>query len=198
MTKQFKNRLLGTIVLVALGVIFIPDVLDGSKTSLQEEFNPIPFSPEVSDLPPLLIDLNPDGDALELAEHDVEVQPAETAQAEQAQAPIDALPEPEENQPPEVVASAPDKEPEVDLAKPAYIIQLGTFKNAANVERLVDKLRQAGYQAHSYPQPAVQDELNRVFVGPNVSKQALEALQGDLEALTGLKGSVRTFDPLFR
>lgn len=46
MSSQFQNRLVGTIVLVALGVIFLPDLLDGKKDKVQEEFAEIPLRPE--------------------------------------------------------------------------------------------------------------------------------------------------------
>ncbi|NKF50263.1 cell division protein DedD [Shewanella sp. WXL01] len=45
MDRQFQNRLVGTIVLVALGVIFLPDLLDGKKAQVVEEFTEIPLRP---------------------------------------------------------------------------------------------------------------------------------------------------------
>ncbi|MBB1270338.1 cell division protein DedD [Shewanella sp. SR44-3] len=43
MTSQFQNRLVGTIVLVALGVIFLPDLLDGKQRKVEEVFTEIPL-----------------------------------------------------------------------------------------------------------------------------------------------------------
>lgn len=43
MTSQFQNRLVGTIVLVALGVIFLPDMLDGKQSRVEEVFTEIPL-----------------------------------------------------------------------------------------------------------------------------------------------------------
>jgi DedD protein len=42
-TSQFQNRLVGTIVLVALGVIFLPDLLDGKQRKVEEVFTEIPL-----------------------------------------------------------------------------------------------------------------------------------------------------------
>lgn len=176
MTAQFKNRLVGTIFLVALGVIFIPDILDGKKTRVEEEFNAIPFAPKLDSLPPLLIDL-----------------PSESASAVQ---PSDVVAENSSETETTVVAG--QSSTEVQFEKPAYIVQLGTFKNSQNVTRLVEKLRAEGFQAHSYPEPPVEGELNRVFVGPNVSKKALQQKQKKLKELTGLSGAVKPFDPLFK
>ncbi|MCH1930738.1 SPOR domain-containing protein [Shewanella sp. A25] len=45
MSSQFHNRLVGTVVLAALGVIFLPDVLDGKKELKEEQFAEIPLRP---------------------------------------------------------------------------------------------------------------------------------------------------------
>ncbi len=45
MSSQFHNRLVGTIVLVALGVIFLPDMLDGKQPRKEEKFAEIPLRP---------------------------------------------------------------------------------------------------------------------------------------------------------
>lgn len=47
MSSQFHNRLVGTVVLVALGVIFLPDILDGKKDRQEEQFSEIPLRPPV-------------------------------------------------------------------------------------------------------------------------------------------------------
>lgn len=39
MASKFQNRLVGTIVLVALGVIVLPGLLDGQKKHYQDEFS---------------------------------------------------------------------------------------------------------------------------------------------------------------
>ncbi|MGL4984354.1 MAG: cell division protein DedD, partial [Plesiomonas sp.] len=59
MASQFQNRLVGAVVLVALGVIILPDVLDSQKKH-QEDFAAIPLKPTVQetgnrpDLPPAI------------------------------------------------------------------------------------------------------------------------------------------------
>lgn len=47
MSSQFHNRLVGTVVLVALGVIFLPDILDGKKDRQEEQFAEIPLRPNL-------------------------------------------------------------------------------------------------------------------------------------------------------
>jgi DedD protein len=47
--SKFQNRLTGTIVLVALGVILLPGLLDGQKKHYQDEFAAIPLVPKPGD-----------------------------------------------------------------------------------------------------------------------------------------------------
>lgn len=49
MASKFQNRLTGTIVLVALGVIILPGLLDGQKKHYQDEFAAIPLVPKLGD-----------------------------------------------------------------------------------------------------------------------------------------------------
>ncbi len=49
MASKFQNRLVGTIILVALGVIVLPGLLDGQKKHYQDEFAAIPLVPKPGD-----------------------------------------------------------------------------------------------------------------------------------------------------
>ena len=46
MTPAFKHRLLGTAILVTAGIIFLPDLLDGEKQVVKDDFKVIPSRPE--------------------------------------------------------------------------------------------------------------------------------------------------------
>ncbi|WP_027711539.1 cell division protein DedD [Dickeya chrysanthemi] len=49
MASKFQNRLVGTVVLVALGVIVLPGLLDGKKKHYEEDFAAIPLVPKPGD-----------------------------------------------------------------------------------------------------------------------------------------------------
>ncbi|WP_145487850.1 cell division protein DedD [Yersinia aleksiciae] len=49
MASKFQNRLVGTIILVALGVILLPGLLDGKKKHYEDEFAAIPLVPKPGD-----------------------------------------------------------------------------------------------------------------------------------------------------
>ena len=49
MASKFQNRLVGTVILVAVGVIVLPGLLDGKKKHYKEEFAAIPLVPKPDD-----------------------------------------------------------------------------------------------------------------------------------------------------
>ncbi|WP_421218415.1 cell division protein DedD [Aeromonas jandaei] len=266
MASKFQNRLVGTVILVALVVIFLPDLLDGHKLAQKEEaFAKIPLRP---DLEPAKPALQVSAASTLPAEHMASQQQASAAQqwqveevadpmtlgnqgsaAQQAGAQVAQQPvqqaAPVKPQPkPELVAKAPVEQPKpapkpvptkpVEVAKaptpapakqqagqikslddlieskmsqpttpapaaaPAqgsWILQLGAFKNVDSVNALVSKLRAAGYSAHTSPRTPVQGQINRVFIGPDVSRAKLQGIQGQISQMTGLSGSVVAYNP---
>ncbi len=54
MASQFQNRLIGSVILVSLGVIFIPDLLTGKRLDTSEPVASVPLRPQAaSALPPV-------------------------------------------------------------------------------------------------------------------------------------------------
>ncbi|OEF23701.1 SPOR domain-containing protein [Vibrio rumoiensis] len=208
MASKFQSRLIGTVILVAIGVIVLPDVFDGQKKHYQEEFAAIPIKPSDE------IDETGDNDQVkEPVQLDValpkEPVAAVTVSAGQAKSSEQAS-SPEKDQPVEElkeVASTqvdrPEKEDQVEVkAVPvretnrydsnAWIIQLVALKNQDNAKKLVDDLQKRGFQAHLKPDSGV----SRVIIGPDVSKENLEQQIDKLQKITGLKGQLQTFKPL--
>lgn len=163
MASKFQNRLVGTIVLVALGVIVLPGLLDGQKKHYQDEFAAIPLVPKAGDrdepdmMPAATQALPtqpPEGAAEEVRAGDAaapSLDPATIAanntEFEPEPAPV-APPKPKPVEPlkPKVEAPpAPKPEPKPvveEKAAPtgkAYVVQLGALKNADKVNEIVGK-----------------------------------------------------------
>ncbi|WP_159738772.1 SPOR domain-containing protein [Vibrio atypicus] len=181
MASKFQSRLVGTIILVAIGVIVLPDVLDGKKTHYKEEIASIPIKPELDDDLETFDVLDPVDDSASLPEAPVEVviDDATTAQVEAA----------EQESLPVVVKEIPERNEYQDSA---WIIQLMALKNADNANNLVKDLQKRGYQAHTKPEKS----FTRVIIGPDVSKSKLERQVIELEKITGSKGQLLKFKPL--
>lgn len=189
MATPFQQRLVGTVILVALGVIFLPDLLSGKKPSEPDEAVSIPLRPE----------LEPAQPAVKLpkeqptANNDPEVWSVEQTQeaAPVVPAPAPPAPKPEPAPAPKApVKPAPAPKPAEPAANADHVVQLGAFRNADNVNALVKKLKNAGYRAYTTPATPKQGEINRVWVGPD-SKARLQQQLPALERLTSLKGSVK-------
>lgn len=264
MASKFQNRLVGTVILVALVVIFLPDLMDGNKLEQKDEaFANIPLRPELEPAKP---ELQVSAASTLPAEHLASQQQASAAQqwqveeigntvtlanngqqgaAQPAQQPAQVTQpvtqpatQPKPQPKPEVVAQKPVEQPKpkpvppkpVEVKKPepnkpqagqiktmddliaskmttttpapaaapaqgSWILQLGAFRNVDSVNALVSKLRAAGYSAQTSPRTPVQGQLNRVFIGPDVSKAKLQGMQSKIGQMTGLSGSVVAYNP---
>ncbi|CAH0534060.1 Cell division protein DedD [Vibrio stylophorae] len=199
MASQFQSRLVGTIILVALGVIILPDLFDGEKAQHSEQFEPIPLSPDVNH-ENLVVQAPEAMDSIET------VAPTQTQTvsmtvdasngAEQGNEPMEPDSADEAvSEPVSVTLEAPAN-PKADFSQSAWVIQLGVFSNHDNAQRLVKKLQGQGFDAQVITKGVSDSSLNRVVVGPALDKGALEKQVVKLETLTGLKGQVLRFDPL--
>ncbi|WP_414827857.1 SPOR domain-containing protein [Alteromonas sp. H39] len=194
MTSALKNRLVGTIIIVALAVIFLPDFLDGKKESQEEAFVSVPAAPAKKPI------VNP------------EPFPAERV-ANAAQRPIEIVEEPALDDEP-AASSDPEtsrsasvpveedqlarqtvvSEPQVAQEDAGWVVQLGSFRHQKNVKQLLTKLENAGYRAFSRPIQTRSGPLTKVFVGPDLDRAKLESALPHLKEVTGLKGKVTTFN----
>ncbi|TKB02389.1 SPOR domain-containing protein [Alteromonas portus] len=204
MTSALKNRLVGTIIVVALAVIFLPDFLDGKKQTNREPFASVPANPpkkpivepesfpservakaavpaiEIQDETALDDDLGPSG-AGENSTSD---------EATVAKAPAVKTFEEEDKLASQTVVDTKSTTADDDAG---WVIQLGSFRHEKNVKALLAKLEKAGYRAFSRKIQTSSGPLNKVFVGPDLDKKKLESALPHLKELTSLKGKVTTF-----
>ncbi|WP_269520996.1 SPOR domain-containing protein [Alteromonas sp. BMJM2] len=205
MTSALKNRLVGTIIIVALAVIFLPDFLDGKKQTNREPFVSVPAKPPIK--PIVEPEPFPSERVARAAVPEVEVEEAEALddvyesqetaelpayelQASEDTQPSSSLPEPKDELASQTVVEASNKLAEEDAG---WVIQLGSFRHEKNVKSLLSKLERAGYRAFSRKIQTSSGLLNKVFIGPDLDKQKLESALPHLKELTNLKGKVTTF-----
>lgn len=186
MTTAFQNRLVGTIIVVALAVIFLPEVLDGEKQRSQDRFASFPKPPPIRSLSsaaPFPLQ---------------EVEQAVTRQVEIVDEP--ALDEsgsiaissasPESNNLIERQTTQATSSAQLNAG---WVVQLGSFRHKKNVRELLDKLEQAGYRTFTRPIETSSGSLTKVFVGPDLKKQNLENALPHLKDLTQLQGKLTPF-----
>jgi len=194
--SQFKNRLVGVTILVACIVIFLPTIIDGKKTSYEDEFIATPIKPEIKEhtLVVSVPRIAQDESKLTETNEKVTVQEAlvqETSATNNADWKIEEVAKTlTVSKQPQASAKKTHKKQFTDNA---WTIQLGAFQNAANINALLKQLRIAGFQAHTVPTQVTDGVLTRVFVGPDVSEKRLKQQLPRLKKLTSLDGKILPF-----
>lgn len=216
MTSALQNRLVGTAIVVAIAVIFLPDLLDGKQETKRNLFVNLPEKPTMKEVK-APADFDTDK-VREAATRKVEVisdQAIDDSSVENVIAETAMLSQEEINQadetkvatvdlPQTTIAEEPkasslerqtvvEKDTEKRLSGAGWVVQLGTFRHAKNVQELLNRLESAGYRAFSRPVKTKSGELTKVFVGPDLQKDKLENALSHLKEVTNLQGKVTPF-----
>ncbi len=197
MAAALKNRLVGTVILVAVAVIILPDMLDGKKSSNGDVFVNVPSAPAKK--PIVNPEPFPDERVVASAQRPVEIvnekpvdepdSPAESAPETRSDSTAQVNNSPNDDLARQTVVEAPEESEQNN----SWVIQLGSFRHQKNVKQLLDKLENAGYRAFSRPIETSSGPLTKVFVGPNLNKRELDGALSHLQELTGLRGKVTRF-----
>lgn len=208
MGNSFQNRLVGSIVFIALIVIFLPDLLDGKKSEYSDQFQTIPNKPKVKAIP-----IAPDfpesayDEQMQQAKVEIDDEPQVDHLLDNDQSgktDDDSAPEKPKQDAvkPVETAKKPEPKPESKPApaqsqfnKAAWVIQLGSFGNKKNVDNLVNKLKREGYVVFTKSVSSRNGSLTKVFIGPELDKNKLEKMLPALKQLTNLKGKLANYQP---
>lgn len=205
MEPALKTRLLGAAVLIALAIIFVPMFFSGKPnkdTGEQSVSLKIPDQPDAQ-LKTTTLAVGPDSasanagsnDPDHVATVDVDAgkpQPASSAPAPNAVAVTPAQPTPvpaapkTPAAPPANVAAASPKAASAPAPQPVsgnpgaaanavYSLNLGTYAERGNADKLIAKLVKHGFAAHSENAAINGKPATRVVVGPYPDRAAAEA-----------------------
>ena len=215
MSTPFQNRLVGTIIVAAAVIIFLPDILDGEKESYQADFEAIPQAPKfegskshksfpqekLAAIPETKLSDEQAADDLLAANHN-NAKPA--ASNVTSNAGSDAVKNNNTvvtpvTKPKTIIAEKPKQQLPAPVKKPvkkdefAWVIHLGSFKHKKNVDELMSKLKGAGYTAFTQPIKTQKGTLTKVVVGPNLNKAELAQALPKLKKLTKVQGRIARF-----
>lgn len=76
----------------------------------------------------------------------------------------------------------------------AWSVQLGSFSQKENAEKLVKELRSKGYAAYMHQAKSGKGSISRVYVGPELKREKAEAMATKLLETLNLKGVVVKYD----
>nr|WP_269468685.1 SPOR domain-containing protein [Alteromonas sp. ASW11-130] len=185
-----QNRLIGTIIVVALAVIFLPDFLEGKKERKSESFAEIPAPPARKPI------VNPETFPTERVEKAAQ-RPIEIVDDKPVDEPVQMAHKLEQNtngaETNDLAQQTVVNRSQAKEEDAGWVIQLGSFRHQKNVRQLLTKLEKAGYRAFSRPIKTSSGPLTKVFVGPDLQKAKLENAIPHLQEVTGLRGKVTPF-----
>ena len=211
MNTALQNRLVGTILVVALAVIFLPDLLDGQKQEQQDIQINIPKPPaplathslrevniekikQQAALPVVVEDIIADDtDVVSDIDTDTDTD-TNTLVTPKIDTAVAALPP--ENSKTNLTASLENQTQRLQAdpqESAGWVIQLGSFRHQKNVRELFDILEKAGYRTFSRPVETPSGILTKVFVGPEIDQEKLKAALPHLNEITKLKGRLTPF-----
>jgi len=187
-----RQRLVGVLILVALGVVFWPIIFVEPGVKDVPGDSRIPARPEVDTSP-----IEPP-DRVGLR-----VSPEPEAEAPVDQPVSDALPEVDEVVAP--VAPAPEPSPRATPPERptldssgvpvSWTLQVATVSNAANADRLRDRLLSRHYEAYVRRVARGEQELYRVFVGPKFERAKLEQMKQEIDQTFGVTSIITRYVP---
>ena len=189
MERALKERIIGAVVLVVFAVLVVPIFLDGP-----------PGDGEIVTERVLLPGQDDQNTQTVVLDRDrTDPVPAATTTAPSRQEPVVREPVREEPKPVVIEQPAADKAsekvPEQPAPKPAasttgmWAVQLGSFSNKDNAEKLAADLRKQGYAAFLSQLATDKGQLHRVRIGPQKDRASAEAMASRLEKV-GHKGQV--------
>ena len=190
MERALKERIIGAVVLVVFAVLVVPIFLDGPPGDGEIVTERV-LLPGQEDQKTQTVVLDRD--------RKDPVPAATTTQAPAKQDPVVSQPVREEPKPAVVqeqaAEKAPEKVPEQSAPKPAasttgmWAVQLGSFSNKDNAEKLAADLRKQGYAAFLSQLATDKEPLHRVRIGPQKDRASAEAMASRL-AKVGHNGQV--------
>lgn len=168
MDDGIKQRLIGAIVLMALMVIFLPMFFNGGNAEQ------IDILIEMPEKPPI-----PEFDVSKPAT------PSELKAKEESQSPKEEM----------ILEELKDKKVDAEGLPVSWTLQVASFKERENAEKLRDKLRDGGYKAYIKYRLDVEPRMIRVFVGPVLDRKTVDKFKTSISKQYKLDGVVVRYLP---
>ena len=199
-----KRRVVGTIVLLALALIILPQLFDGEGSYQPQVQSRIPERP--------IITLLPEPQQVRPAMVGDSQSPSVTAEAQDestepslSSAPTGRAVSDNAREPDEVSSEARSEasaateaaqRPTLNAAglPEGWVVQLGTFGDIDNASKLLADLLAKGYKA--YERRSVRDarEMSTILVGPVIDRAEADRLLAELAAALDLKPLIKRYE----
>lgn len=204
METTLKQRLIGAAVIIALAVIFVPMILDGSgrqeSVALNMEVPPeptftfdsdLPDTNKLDELPPMK---KPEDSATKVETVDEsKANPVETSKPNEIEDKTTISTATQISKP--KVVEATENHIKTNPALSAWAVQVAAFEEKGKALALQEKLLASNLSAFTERSGNGAKSVYRVKVGPELKRENAEKLRDKIEKEHGLKGSFVTKHP---
>ena len=201
MDPLFGQRVVGTLVLVALGVVFWPLIFVTPETREPIVLQPMSQRPAIDQTP------IPEPESYEPAVApnlpEPPKNPPSVQEAADTQTQTDAeggalaaLPASDSVAAPQPRVAPPSEDPLIDEQGLAifYVLQVATVGSAARANELVEGLQARGYKAFSTRYVRVDDELFRIQIVPNAERAPLTRIKPEIDVVLKVDSQILRYE----
>lgn len=192
MDTPLKQRLVGALILVALGVVFWPIIFVSPERESPTRPENIPPAPRVDNraLP------SPDSEGLRTSREPAIVAVDEGGDVTLPEGPKDAEPSPAPDPGPVTRDAAPELPAlDADGIPIAWSLQVATMSSRDKAQQLRDELNHREMKSYIRPLQRGSDTLYRVYVGPKFERAELETIKQRVDARYGVESLVARYVP---
>ena len=197
MSPLLQQRMVGTLVLIALGIVFWPLIFVTPETRDPIRLQPMADKPAVNQnpiIPPKSYEAEVKARLPEEPTNPSSLQEAAdlNTETEVAVADLQSLPEAGNTGAELPRNGGPDSQSLIDDQGVAvfWVLQVATVGSEARAREIVEGLQARGYKAFFKRYVQVDDELYRVQVGPNAEQAKLLDMKTDIDAVLKVNSQV--------
>ena len=201
MDPLYRQRLVGTLVLVALGVVFWPLIFVTPDTRAPITLQPMSQRPAVDQTPITEPESFEPSVAPKLPQPPTNPPPVQEAadiqtQTDAERGALAALPDSDSVAAPQPRVVPPSEDSLVDEQGLAifYVLQVATVGSVSRANELVEGLQARGYKAFSTRYDRVDDELFRVQIGPNAERAPLMRIKPEIDAVLKVDSQILRYE----
>ena len=201
MDPLFRQRVVGTLVLVALGIVFWPLIFVTPETREPIVLQSMSQRPVIDQTP------IPEPESYESAVAPTLPEPPKNPPSVQEAADtqtqtdaeggaLAALPASDSVAAPQPRVAPPSEDPLIDEQGLAifYVLQVATVGSAARANELVEGLQARGYKAFSTRYVRVDDELFRIQIGPNAERAPLTRIKPEIDVVLKVDSQILRYE----
>ena len=184
MNDGLKQRIVGALVLIALGIIFIPVIFDKERIVPVDRTTQIPPEPDIVAIPLPEPPVAPRPQAKEIQQPiqgDFEIEDSEQNGAEE--------------QPAKKAKNFPQSLAQTEPKVSAWVLQVASYKDKTRAEKLRDTLISQGQQAFIKEVSTASGMRTRLYIGPTIDKLSLEKAKQEIDRHYGVSSIMSRFKP---